>query len=233
MKKALIIILGMILLVGCQGDGQKQTTQSTAPLPPPERAPPIQAKIIPTIQLLEVPNVIISGEPASFTWRVEGGQIIEHTNIHTSFTSDFAERTDTEKQSGTSGEFSDTLTIESDKSQTVYIRAHANIDGTDYKSDVVTKELQMADIQASSNVNAEIADFSFKPTTISIKAGDTVVWTQQDGSPHTVTAVSGPESFESGNLRKDQTFSHTFNTPGTYEYKCSLHPNMKGTVVVS
>jgi len=234
MKKVLITILALFLLVGCQGYDQQQITQPTGPVPAPQPPAPLPAKVIPTIQILDTPDVLLSGQPARFTWQVEGGQMIEHTNIHTSFTSDFAERVDTEKQSGTSGEFSDTLTLESDKTQTVYIRAHANIDGADYRSDVVTRELQVADMQGSpSSVTADIADFSFQPQTINIKSGDTVVWTQQDGAPHTVTAVSGPESFDSGTMGKGQTFSHTFNTPGTYEYKCSIHSSMEGTVVVS
>jgi len=230
MKKALITILALFLLAGCQGYGQQQITQSAGPIPAPQPPAPLSAKIIPLIQILDAPDVLTSGQPASFTWRVEGGQIVEHTNIHTSFTSDFAERIDTEKQPGTSGEFSDTLTLESDTSRTVYIQAHANVDGTDYKSDVTTRELTVDMQKGGSNVNADIAGFSFKPATIRIKAGDTVVWTNKDSAPHTVTAVSG--LFDAGTLRTGQTFRQTFDTPGTYEYQCDIHPNMKGTVVV-
>ena len=77
-----------------------------------------------------------------------------------------------------------------------------------------------------------IRGFSFNPGTITIKTGETVVWTNNDGAPHTVTATSGPEMFDSGTLSKGQTFSQTFTTPGTYEYKCSIHPSMQGTIIV-
>lgn len=83
-----------------------------------------------------------------------------------------------------------------------------------------------------STVNVDIKDFSFQPSTVNIKAGDTVVWTQRDSVVHTATSVSGPESFDSGPLSDGQTFSHTFTKPGEYAYKCSPHPNMRGTVVV-
>jgi len=236
MKRAFIFAI-CFMLAGCQAY-QEEVVQPAGPLPPQEPTSPLQAKVILVgIQILAAPDVLISGEPASFTWQVENGQVVEHTNIHTSFTSDFAERIDTEKQSGTSGEYSDTLTLESAMPKTVYIRAHANIDGDTYQSDVIMRELRAApanaEMQGAQNVNAEIAGFKFNPATIRVKAGDTIVWTQQDSTPHTVTSVSGSESFDSGSVRGGQTFSHTFNTPGTYEYECSIHPSMRGTVVVS
>ena len=59
-----------------------------------------------------------------------------------------------------------------------------------------------------------------------------MTWTNEDDVPHTVTIKSGPESFDSGTLQKGATFEHTFTKPGTYEYKCSIHPSMSATVVV-
>ncbi len=83
-----------------------------------------------------------------------------------------------------------------------------------------------------STTNVQIRDFHFQPQNINIKVGDTVVWTQQDSAPHTVTVVSGPESFDSGTLIQGQTFSYTFTKPGTYSYKCALHPSMIGQIFV-
>ena len=84
----------------------------------------------------------------------------------------------------------------------------------------------------SSNTNAVIEGFKFQPATIQAKVGETLTWTQKDGSPHTVTSTSGPESFDSGKLGKGQMFSYTFSKPGTYQYKCSIHPSMEGTIIV-
>jgi len=98
-------------------------------------------KIKNSIELVDVPDKLMSGESYSYTWKINGLGTVEHTNIHTSFTPDFAERIDTEKQSGKQGTYSDTLTLESDEEKTVYIQAHANIDGGSYSSDVVTRTL--------------------------------------------------------------------------------------------
>lgn len=73
-----------------------------------------------------------------------------------------------------------------------------------------------------------ILDGSFSPATLTISVGDTVTWTNQDDSPHTVTAGS----FDSGNLDAGASFSHTFSIPGTYTYVCSYHGEMQATIVV-
>ena len=75
-----------------------------------------------------------------------------------------------------------------------------------------------------------IADFTFTPPSITIKVGDTVTWTNNGPSAHTATADDG--SFDSGNLAQGKTFSHTFQTAGTFSYHCTIHPFMKAEVVV-
>jgi amicyanin len=76
-----------------------------------------------------------------------------------------------------------------------------------------------------------IDDFSFAPTTLTIPAGSTVTWTNKDGEPHTVVANDG--SFHSPAMDTNGTFSFTFPTAGTFDYVCSIHPFMHGTVVVT
>ncbi len=85
---------------------------------------------------------------------------------------------------------------------------------------------------APKTVNIEIKEFKYQPETVTIKVGDTVVWTQVDETKHTVTIVTGPETFDSGLLSAGETFSYTFTKPGTYSYKCKPHPGMRGTVIV-
>ncbi len=72
----------------------------------------------------------------------------------------------------------------------------------------------------------------FSPPTITVVVGvnNTVRWTNNDTAPHTVTASD--HSFDSGNLNPGDTWTYTFNTPGTYTYVCTYHPWMKGTVIV-
>jgi plastocyanin len=77
-----------------------------------------------------------------------------------------------------------------------------------------------------------IQNFAFNPVTITISTGQTVTWTNMDSAPHTVTSTTG--DFDSGPISQGQTFSHTFNTAGTFEYSCTIHPSMQhGKVVVT
>jgi amicyanin len=76
----------------------------------------------------------------------------------------------------------------------------------------------------------KIDNFTFDPPGLTVKAGTTITWTNRDDIPHTIAAVT--KAFRSQVLDTDQKFSFTFTTPGTYEYFCSLHPHMKGTIVV-
>ena len=76
----------------------------------------------------------------------------------------------------------------------------------------------------------EIDNFTFTPPTLTVKTGTTVTWLNADDTPHTVAASS--KLFKSKALDTDGSFSFTFTTPGMYEYFCSLHPHMTGTVVV-
>jgi plastocyanin len=79
-------------------------------------------------------------------------------------------------------------------------------------------------------IEVKIDNFAFAPQRIVVQAGTTVTWTNADDAPHTV--VSTTKLFKSSALDTTDKFSFTFATPGTYEYFCSLHPHMTGTVVV-
>jgi plastocyanin len=85
--------------------------------------------------------------------------------------------------------------------------------------------------RAQEAVSVSIHDFTFDPGTITIQPGTTVTWTNNDSATHTATADDG--SFDSGNLATGQSFSMTFDTPGTYTYHCAIHPNMTATIVVT
>ena len=78
----------------------------------------------------------------------------------------------------------------------------------------------------------------FQLQTLSISVGDTITWTNQDNAPHTVSHGLSPDvesspMFQSGNFSKDGTFSHTFDTAGTFAYFCEVHPSMVGSITVS
>jgi plastocyanin len=77
----------------------------------------------------------------------------------------------------------------------------------------------------------DIKDFAYVPDPVEIAVGTTVTWTNSDTVPHTATAQDR-QVLQSGTLNPGDTFSQTFATPGTFDYFCEFHPNMKGTIVV-
>lgn len=86
-------------------------------------------------------------------------------------------------------------------------------------------------VKAAAAGSVAIKDFSFGPSSVTVNVGDTVTWVNNGRTDHTATASNG--SFDTGTLKKGQSGSHTFNTAGTFGYVCTIHPFMKGTVVVA
>ena len=82
----------------------------------------------------------------------------------------------------------------------------------------------------AADLEVKIDNFTFTPQRLTVKAGTTVTWTNEDDIPHTV--ASSTKAFKSKALDTDDKFSFTFTTPGSYEYFCSLHPHMTGAIVV-
>lgn len=84
----------------------------------------------------------------------------------------------------------------------------------------------------SQSNSVTIQNFAFSPAHITVKKGTTVTWTNQDSAGHNVVSnqSGGPKS---GTLEKGQSFSFKFDTVGTFDYICSIHPSMKGTVTVT
>src|SRR5438132_5987581 len=83
---------------------------------------------------------------------------------------------------------------------------------------------------SAANTEVQIDQFAFIPQRITVKAGTTVTWINEDDVPHTI--VSSSKVFKSKALDTADKFSFTFTTPGTYDYFCSVHPHMTGAVVV-
>ena len=84
---------------------------------------------------------------------------------------------------------------------------------------------------APTSAAVTIADFAFGPPEITVAAGTTVTWSNDDSVSHTVDATD--DSFVTDPLGEGATFSHTFDTAGTFGYICAIHPSMSGTVVVT
>jgi plastocyanin len=83
---------------------------------------------------------------------------------------------------------------------------------------------------ATSPATVAIQNFAFTPTTLTVPAGTTVVWTNEDDSPHRIGDRTG--TLKSAALDDGATFSHTFAAPGEFAYICTLHPYMRGKIIV-
>ena len=74
-------------------------------------------------------------------------------------------------------------------------------------------------------------NIAFVPSERTIDVGTTITWINMDADVHTVTSQEA--GFDSGAMNKGDTFSHTFNSAGTFAYTCTFHPaQMNGTIIV-
>lgn len=83
----------------------------------------------------------------------------------------------------------------------------------------------------AASIEVSISNFAYNPDPVTIKVGQSVTWTNEDSTPHTATAKDR-DVLQSGTLNQGESFTQTFNTPGTYEYFCEFHEDMNGVIVV-
>jgi plastocyanin len=95
---------------------------------------------------------------------------------------------------------------------------------------LLTPLAAVAEPAATAATEVKIDNFTFVPQRLTVKAGTTVTWVNEDDIPHAVAATG--KEFRSKVLDTDDKFSFTFTTAGSFEYFCSLHPHMTGTIVV-
>ncbi len=96
-----------------------------------------------------------------------------------------------------------------------------------------TAQTMAAGVSADQAVGhaVDIADFTYSPDPLSVAVGAKVIFTNRDSFAHTATSKDG-KGFDTGRIETGQTFSTTFDTAGTFTYKCSIHNSMTGTIEV-
>lgn len=94
------------------------------------------------------------------------------------------------------------------------------------QSTTISQDKQFDETSASITIGS--VSNGFVPSTITVKKGSTVTWTNNDNMMHSVVGSWG----SSTNLEYQKTYSHTFNTVGSFDYHCGIHPVMQGTVNV-
>jgi plastocyanin len=97
--------------------------------------------------------------------------------------------------------------------------------GTQNRTTAIPAPTQVAPGEANT---VNIQNFAFAPETLTVKKGATVTWTNNDSAPHQIKS----DTFNSDRLSGGQSFSFTFNDAGTFDYICSIHPSMKGKIIV-
>ena len=87
---------------------------------------------------------------------------------------------------------------------------------------------------APKQVTVVIRDFKFEPATVTVHEGDTVEWKNDDSVPHTATedVTDKKPAFDSGNIQTGASWRYVAQKKGTYNYICTVHPNMQGTLIV-
>ena len=85
---------------------------------------------------------------------------------------------------------------------------------------------------AAATQQVMMQNYAYSPAALTVRVGDTVTWMQHDEAPHDVVTTSAPVAFRSPQLSAGQSWSYTFRQPGTYQYYCSVHPDMRASVTV-
>ena len=92
-------------------------------------------------------------------------------------------------------------------------------------------ESHSAEGVAGGGTEVSMESIKFAPESVSVKAGDTITWTNNDSVGHDVTG----DNFKSGDpgaMQNGDTYENTFDKAGTFEYVCTVHPGMEGTITV-
>jgi amicyanin len=110
-----------------------------------------------------------------------------------------------------------------------YLKPETEMEPTEQNtSDTTQDNQQQKETKGEDIVNISIQNYEYTPSTITVKKGNTVTWTNMDSVRHNVKN----ETFNSPLISNGETFSYTFNEVGVYNYTCTPHPFMKGTIIV-
>ena len=86
---------------------------------------------------------------------------------------------------------------------------------------------------SAKTVDVSIKNYAFNRVLVGVSKGDFVMWTNYDKVDHTVTTTSGPMIIDSGPIHPGKSYEFRMTTPGTYDYKCSIHSTMNRTLKVA
>lgn len=102
-----------------------------------------------------------------------------------------------------------------------------------YINNTADTNINTTNTSTESGAVVNIKDFAFNPSTLNVKVGTKITWVNNDSAQHKIVPVSNEAGPSSNVLNQNDTYSYTFETAGTFEYKCAFHPSMIGSVVIS
>jgi plastocyanin len=106
-------------------------------------------------------------------------------------------------------------------------------DTTTTATSTTTGAAKTSGLAAGGTIKVTMKNLTFAPKAINVKVGDRIVFVNDDTPPHNVTWVSGPKFNASPTLDTGAKFTVSFSQPGVVHYYCSIHPFMKGTILVT
>jgi plastocyanin len=122
-------------------------------------------------------------------------------------------------------------TISTGRAETPVAGASLRTNEDEASADEAAKSPARAAATTSAATTVVMGDFFYRPRDVTVSAGDTVTWINEGTVPEGHTATG--EGFDSGVREEGETYSHKFESAGTFDYVCTLHPNMRGTVTVT
>lgn len=107
------------------------------------------------------------------------------------------------------------------------------VPATETPGTTVTNTSSGIEVQVGGSMKAmqvvSIENFFFNPAELSVEAGTTVKWANNDSAPHQISGAG----FESQSFSRGESYTFTFDQAGTYDYHCAIHPSMTGKIIVT
>jgi plastocyanin len=93
-----------------------------------------------------------------------------------------------------------------------------------------SREPQTPVVSEAVQMTIEIRDFDYFPRELTVESGTTITWVNRDTVPHDAADEGG--AWGTAMLKQDESDTLTYDTPGVYQYLCTIHPEMKATLTV-
>lgn len=224
-------MVGTVSVTGADGSAPPPPAPAPPPTaPPPPPPPPATPGSVSIFDNGYAPATLTVSEGTTVTWTNTGAAPHTATDRSGRFDSGFMMTGDTFSQTFTAaGTYEYFCTIHPEMVATIAVTGAGG--GTPPPPPPADPAPSPRPSAAPAPGGIEVVDNAFRPASRQVSVGTTLVWTNTGALPHTVTDRAA--RFDSGLLMSSDRYRRTFDTPGTYEYFCTLHPEMVGTIVVT